>query len=84
MAHGDPALSAGLHSLTPQPARLIGMTREWSTNRAVRSLGLWGGRFPTRPNGCPPGRGRAPVVAKVAAWYSGMNSGLGNHTPFVF
>lgn len=46
VAQGDLALSAGLHFLTPWLAGLIGMTREWSTNRAVRPLGLWGRRPP--------------------------------------
>lgn len=75
---GDLSLSAGLRFLTLQPAGLLGMTRESSTNRAVRPLGLWG-RHPPTPcsNGSSPGRGRAPVVANMVAWYRGGSSGLG-------
>lgn len=76
-AQGDVARSAGLHFLTPQPVGLIGMIRESSTNRAVRPLGLCGGCPPPATpciNGSPPGRGRAPVVANMVAWYRGLES----------
>lgn len=76
-APSDPVLSAGLHFLTPQPVGLIGMTWGSSAHRAVRPHGLWGFVLPFLcPNGSPPGRGRATLLAKRVTWWSRMSSEL--------